>query len=139
MRVGLLFLLFSALVCSCGGGSDSGAADNSDLRQRAEVAERNLTRMRDAIVEFRRTQGRAPGSVDDLAENGLQFEPSDDYADLGYSFIHVSFDDDGELEEAWLIATPRGDSNALRLRMDGVKGTFEYFTKEEEWRPAPRD
>lgn len=135
MRLLSVFLLI-ALLAACGNGNEDSAPGAGELRERAEPAERNLERIRDAVLAFHKARGMEPISVDELADFGAgptNLEPSDDYSDLGYSFYSLRFSEEGEMEQAWLIATPKVGSEALQVRMNGLTGNFEYLPAGEAW------
>lgn len=141
MRLASVFLLFALLSVACGNDPAPNAGPE-ELQQRAKPAERNLVRIRDAVVAFYAARGTEPISLDELTDYGSgprNLEPSEDYSDLGYSFYALKFSDEGELEQAWLMATPKGGSDALQVRMNGVTGTFEYLPAGERWGPAAED
>jgi hypothetical protein len=129
------------MFAACGG--DNAPEDNSDdaLKARARIAEVNLTRIRDAVVKYHGEHGEIPMSVTHL--NGFgggenELEPSDDYADIGYAFFNVKFED-GKMTQGWFIATPVAGSGALQVRMNGVTGEFDYVPQGEDFGRAPSD
>jgi hypothetical protein len=140
----MLLLVF--MLCACGGegNNDTGDGISEALKERAKPAERSLTKLRDAVVKFYAAKKEAPRSVNDLAGYGGgpdDLETSDDYADIGLTFFSSSlkFDAQGNLARGWFLATPKGTSDALQVRMNGVTGGFEYLRKGEKWKAAEED
>lgn len=135
-----LFLCLSLLLLA-GCSSDDVAGDSGgDVKARAKVAEKNLTRIRDAVLKYHTEKKEVPMSVTHLEDYGGgegDLEPSEDYADIGYAFYSVKFDDDGKMTQGWFIATPVSESGALKVRMNGVSGEFDYVAQEEDFGPAP--
>ncbi|MCC7509536.1 MAG: hypothetical protein IT464_09190 [Planctomycetes bacterium] len=143
MRIVSVFLLFVVLVAGCGGGANTVAeATDSDLRQRAKSAEGNLERIRDSVLKYYAAKKAPPHSVSDLESFGASEKdliPTEDYADIGYAFFSLKFDAAGKLVRGWFLATPKGNSNALQVRMNGVSGKFEHLPKGETWTAANED
>lgn len=141
MKLPALFLCaMLPLLAACAG--DGAAADGSpdNLKARAKVAEVNLARIRDAVVKYHKEKSEVPMSVSHLEGFGggeSELEPSEDYADIGYSFYSITFDSDGKLTQGWFIATPVAESGALKVRMNGVSGEFDYVEQAEDFGPAP--
>ncbi|MCA8911913.1 MAG: hypothetical protein KDB82_09425 [Planctomycetes bacterium] len=143
MKTAILFLALALLLAACGGGNAE-AEKNAELHKRAEVAERNLVKVRDAIVAYYKKNKKAPETMDDLADFGAaekDLEVNDDYSELAYTFLPQSleFDDSGKLTRCWLIATPISKTGALQVRMNGVTGNFDYVAADEDFGPAPDD
>jgi hypothetical protein len=139
MRLCATFLLLLTLA-ACGSGGPNEQQKEQQMQASARVAERNLQKIRDALLAYHRKHGSVPQSVDDLAAFGAgpeQLEPSDDYADLGYSFYSLQFNGDGTLKQGWLIASPRADRDALRVRMNAVNGAVDYTRPGEAMDTAP--
>lgn len=141
MKIVASFLLLLTLA-ACGAGGPNSQEKEQVMQASAKVAERNLVKIRDGILAFRKKHGKSPESVDDLAGVGAgpeSLEASDDYADLGYSFYNLQFAEDGSLKQGWLIASPRGDREALRVRMNAVSGEFDHTRPGEPLGVAPGD
>ncbi len=145
MRLASIILLLACLLAACGGAQNN-QADSTDhaLQERAKVAEQNLVRIRDAVVKYYAREQTAPTSVSDLEGLGggpEELAVSEDYADVGYTFVAASlkFDDAGKLVRGWFFATPRGNSDALQVRMNGVTGAFEHLPKGSQWTAAEDD
>jgi hypothetical protein len=141
MKALLAFLLLLTLA-ACGPGEPNSLEKEQMMQTSAKVAEGNLAKIRDGIIAFYKKHQKAPESVDDLAAFAAgpeQLAASEDYADLGYSFYNLQFDDDGKLKRGWLIASPRSDRNALRVRMNAVSGEIDYTKPGEPLGAAPGD
>jgi hypothetical protein len=145
MRLAPLFLLSLLLLVAC--SPENKAPGNSlsdpEMLRRAAVAERNLVKMRDAAIAYYARHKRLPEFSDELAEfkaGPKDLEASDDYdAELGYGFLNLKFSADGKLERGWFFATPRGTSDALKVRMNGVSGNFDHVRNGEPFLRAPDD
>jgi hypothetical protein len=140
----LLLLMFMLAACGGEGNTDAGEGITEAQKDRAKPAERNLVKIRDAVVKYYAANKEPPQSVSDLDKFGGGPEDlvtNDDYADIGFSFISHSlrFDENGALTRGWFIATPKGNSDALRVRLNGVTGTFDYTRKGGDWPPAEED
>jgi hypothetical protein len=137
MRTTVLAILLVLTAC---GGANSVAESPDSLRERAKPAERNLVLIRDAVVKYHEANGAVPQSVSDLEAFGggpEDFEKSDDYADIGYTFVADGLKfENGKLTRGWFLASPRGNREALQVRMNGVTGEFEYLPSGEQWKPA---
>lgn len=141
MKIVASFLLLLTLA-ACGAGGPNSLEQEQIMNASAKVAERNLTKIRDGLLSYHKKHNKAPESVDDLATVGAgpeQLEASEDYADLGYSFYALKFDASGKLTQGWLIASPRGDRKALRVRMNAVTGEFDHTKPDEPMGVAPGD
>lgn len=139
MRMIPLFL-FVLLLAACG-GEDKPDSTEDGLKTRAKVAELNLVKIRDAVVAYHEKHGKKPESVSDLDDFGAgltALAASDDYADLGYSFYNVEFKD-GKLARGWFLATPMLNKGALKVRMNGVSGNFDYVPHDQDFGQAPDD
>lgn len=141
MKLSVVFLSSILLLLSaCGGGENASADSGGSKQDRAKVAEVNLTRIRDAVLKFYEAKKEVPMSVTHLEDYGggeNDLEPSSDYADIGYAFYSVKFDDQGKMTQGWFIATPVLESGALKVRMNGVTGEFDYVPQEDDFGPAP--
>ena len=141
MKISALFLCsLTLLLAACGGDDVAGSGPGGALKARAKVAEVNLARIRDAVVKYYEKHQEVPMSVTHLEDYGggeQDLEASDDYADIGYAFYNVKFDDSGKMIQGWFIATPVADSGALKVRMNGVTDEFDYVAQEEDFGPAP--
>lgn len=142
-RAFLLPCLLAAIpfgLAACGAGAPNASEREAAMKASASVAEVNLKKIRDGIVAFHAKNQKVPASIDDLAPFKAgpdALEPSDDYADLGYSFYNLEFDDAGRLKQGWLVATPRGDRTAMVVRMNAVSGEFDYTQPGEPLGAAP--
>ncbi len=139
LQLGLLAGLCLALA-GCGPGAPNASEREAAMKASAGVAEVNLKKIRDGIVAFHAKNQKVPDSIDDLVpfKAGPEaLEPSDDYADLGYSFYNLEFDAAGKLKQGWLVATPRGDRTAMVVRMNAVSGEFDYTQPGEPLGAAP--
>jgi hypothetical protein len=137
LSCGLLVLLLAA----CGGGPNEQQKEEA-VQASARVAERNLVKIRDAVLEYHRKNGTAPERMDDLAAFGVSaenLEPSENYADLGYMLYKIAFNKDGTMTSGWFQATPMEGRNALRVRLNGVTGKFDYAKSDEPYAEAPAD
>lgn len=142
-----VFLAMLALA-GCRRGVDNAPIPGADITQdaslkaAAKVAERNLLKMRDGVLTYFKKNMHAPESIDELEPFGAgcsSLEASDDYADLGYSFYSLDFNIDGSMKVGWFIAAPKADRKALRVRMNGVTGDFDYSDPEKPLQRAPSD
>ncbi len=145
MRIATVLIL-ALVLAACGGEDNAGAADGvtEALKERADPAERNLVKIRDAVVKFYAEKKTAPQSVSDLAGFGGgpdELEVSDDYADIGFTFTAqaLKFDAQGKLTRGWFLASPKGTSEAPKVRMNGVTGEYEYILKNQDWTAAEED
>lgn len=143
MKLRLSFLFVAAVsLASCGAGAPNSQQRQEAMKVSAQVAERNLVKLRDGVVAYYKKHQQAPVSIDDLESVGsgtATLEASEDYADLGYNFYKLDFSPDGTLKQGWFLASPRGDRKAMRVRMDGVSGAFDYTPPGEEMGAAPGD
>lgn len=141
MKITAAFLLL-LMLAACGRGGPNSLEKEQVMQASAKVAERNLTKIRDGILSYYKKHQKSPMSVDDLVEFGAgpeALEASEDYADLGYSFYALEFAADGSLKQGWLIASPREDRNALRVRMNAVSGEYDHTRPGEPMGIAPGD
>ena len=142
MKTAILFLSMAMLLAACGGGENAEVVQEAELQKRAEVAERNMLKIRDAVLAYHKKNKKAPEHMGELAEFGAaegDLEINDDYSELAYGFYNLSFDADGKLERAWFIATPVSHTGALAVRLNGVSGNFDYVKEGEEFGAAPDD
>jgi len=134
MRVFSAVLLLFALA-ACGKAEPTPEQKQAAMQDAARVAERNLVKIRDKVVEYRRKQGVAPENMDQL--EALALESSDDYAELGYHFYNVEFDKDGAMTQGWFMAAPIVGRKALRVRLNGVTSEFDHANADDDHNPAP--
>ena len=132
MRLASLFLLSALLLAACSPENKAPGNSLSDPEM-----------LRRAAVAFYARHKRLPEFSDELAEfkaGPKDLEASDDYdAELGYGFLNLRFNADGKLERGWFFATPRGNSDALKVRMNGVSGNFDHVRNGEPFLRAPDD
>lgn len=145
MRTAALFLLsvFVLAACSPENKAPGNALTDPEMLRRASVAERNLVKIRDAVVAYYARNRKKPEFTDELAAfqaGPKDLEAGEDYdAELGYGFLNLKFDDAGKLVRGWFFATPRSTSDALKVRMNGVTGRYDHVPKGEEFSKAPDD
>ncbi|MBX3474934.1 MAG: hypothetical protein KF754_11170 [Planctomycetes bacterium] len=141
MKIVASFLLLLTLA-ACGAGGPNALEKEQIMQSSAKVAERNLQKIRDGILAYHKKHQKSPKSVDDLSEVGAgpeNLETSEDYADLGYSFYAVEFAADGTLKQGWLLASPRADREAMRVRMNAVNGEVDLTKPGDAMGAAPGD
>ncbi len=130
----------SLFVTSCGEDTDDPVVVGS-TQERAKPAEANLKMIREAVIKFHKAKGTNPLGVDDLDEFGAaqsDYASSDDYdSEFGYTFWGLVWNDDGTLKEGWFLATPKLETGALQVRMNGNTGEFDYAPQGERLGPAP--
>jgi hypothetical protein len=122
--------------CGDASGDDTPA---SSTREHAKEAEVNLVKIRDASSEFWVKYGRPPVKVDELAEIGLDLESlsGEHYADIGYDFTKLTFDDEGKLTTGYFFAFSKTEADSVRL--NGVTNEFDYVPKGAKFDSLKKD
>lgn len=142
MKTAILFLTITCMLLGACGGDTAADSGDEALKNRAKVAEANLVLIRDAVLAYHKKNKLPPESITDLDAYGAaesDLDINDDYSELGYTFYNLDFDEAGKMTRGWFIATPISKTGALKVRLNGVSGNFDYVPQGEEFGPAPDD
>jgi len=127
-------VLISLSGCSNAVNTSTRAGD-AQLKERAKMAQDNLSLMRAAAIKYFAKNKSAPEMHDDLTGFGAgpaDVKANEYYSEIGYTFFRLKFDENGQLIEGKFRATPMAEADALIVMLDAKTGDFEFSPKDPQ-------